>query len=72
VEKDMNHPEDYVMRILKVLVYIEDHIDDEISMDELAKVACHSPFHFHRIFHMVESRQLSQFGLQPFWLNLLN
>ena len=49
----MDHPEDYVKRILKVLIYIEDHIEEEISIEELAKVSCHSPFHFHRIFHMV-------------------
>lgn len=49
----MDHPEDYVKRILKVLIYIEDHIEEEISIEELSKVACHSPFHFHRIFHMV-------------------
>ncbi len=49
----MDHPEDYVKRILKVLIYIEDHIEDEISMEELAKIACHSSFHFHRIFHRV-------------------
>lgn len=49
----MDNSEDYVKRILKVLTYIEGHIDDEISIEELAKVACYSPFHFHRIFHMV-------------------
>lgn len=49
----MDHPEDYVKRILKVLIYIEDHIEEELSIEELAKVSCHSPFHFHRIFHMV-------------------
>lgn len=49
----MDHPEDYVKRILKVLIYIEDHIEEEISIKELAKVSCHSSFHFHRIFHMV-------------------
>lgn len=42
----MDHPEDYVKRVLKVLIYIEDHIEEELSMDELAKVACHSPFHY--------------------------
>lgn len=49
----MDTSQDYVKRILKVLIYLEDHIDDELTMKELAKVASHSPFHFHRIFHMV-------------------
>ena len=49
----MNHSEEYVKRMLKVLIYIEDHIEDDLSMDELAKVACYSPFHFHRIFQAI-------------------
>lgn len=49
----MDHPEEYVNRILKVLIYIEDHIDDEISMEQLASIACQSPFHFHRVFHLI-------------------
>lgn len=49
----MDYSEDYVKRILKVLIYIEDHIDDEITIKELAKVSCLSTFHFHRIFRMV-------------------
>ena len=49
----MAHSEDYAKRILKVLLYIEDHLDEDMSMEELAKVASHSPFHFHRIFHRI-------------------
>ena len=45
--------QDYAKRIIKVLIYIEDHIDEEITMNDLAKVACHSPFHFHRIFQAI-------------------
>ena len=43
----------YVKRILKVLVYIEDHIDGEMALEELAQVAAYSPFHFHRIFQAI-------------------
>jgi AraC family transcriptional regulator len=57
----MAHSEDYVKRILKVLIYIEDHIEEEIAIEELAKVSCHSPFHFHRIFHMVVGETVSQY-----------
>ena len=49
----MGNPEDYVKRVLKVLIYIEDHIEEELSMDKLAKVACYSSFHFHRIFQAI-------------------
>ena len=40
----------YVERIQQVLVHIQGHLDDALSLDELAAVACFSPFHFHRIF----------------------
>lgn len=43
----------YVKQILKVLVYIEDHLEDEMTLQELAKVACYSSFHFHRMFQLV-------------------
>ncbi len=42
--------EAYKERMLQVLVYIQQHLDDELSLEELAGVACFSPFHFHRIF----------------------
>jgi AraC-like DNA-binding protein len=49
----MDQEEEYVKRILKVLIYIEKHIDEDLTMDQLAKVACYSPFHFHRIFQAI-------------------
>jgi AraC family transcriptional regulator len=30
--------------------YIETHLSEEITLDKIARVACFSPFHFHRIF----------------------
>lgn len=41
---------DYTERVLRVLVHIQKHLDDELSLDDLAAVARFSPFHFHRIF----------------------
>ena len=42
--------EDYRARILSVLVFIQQHLDESLALDELAAVAHFSPFHFHRIF----------------------
>jgi AraC family transcriptional regulator len=42
--------EDYKKRILHVLIYIQENLDNELSLRELAEVAHFSPFHFHRIF----------------------
>ena len=43
-------PESYQERILRVMVYIQTHLDDPLTLDDLARVACFSPYHFHRIF----------------------
>ncbi|MBA3721658.1 MAG: AraC family transcriptional regulator [Parachlamydiaceae bacterium] len=57
----MDRSEDYVKRILKVLIYIEDHIEEDLSLDILAKVACQSSFHFHRIFQAVIGETVHQY-----------
>lgn len=40
----------YIDRIQRSLEYICCHLDQSISLEKLAKIACFSPFHFHRIF----------------------
>ncbi len=40
----------YSERILKVLVHIQEHLDEPLELSELGRVAYFSPFHFHRIF----------------------
>src|SRR5262249_28477848 len=42
--------QDYKQRIVKTLVYIQEHLDDALELDEIATVAAFSRFHFHRIF----------------------
>lgn len=44
---------DYEGRINRVIDYVAGHLDDKLSLAELAKVACFSPFHFHRVFAAV-------------------
>ena len=46
----MDHSSSYQERLQRVLAYIEDHLDEKLSLQELAKIAFFSPFHFHRIF----------------------
>src|SRR5512135_2703266 len=41
---------DYKRRLLRVLVHIQQHLDDALGLPELAGLACFSPYHFHRIF----------------------
>lgn len=45
-----NSEKSYQERILTVLIYIQNHLDDALSLELLADVAHFSPYHFHRIF----------------------
>ncbi len=42
--------ESYRQRLLRVQLYIERHLDEELFLEDLARVAHFSPYHFHRIF----------------------
>lgn len=41
---------DYLERLQRVVVYIERHLDEELTLEEIARVAHFSPYHFHRVF----------------------
>jgi len=53
--------EEYVSRINQVIDYIASNLDDELSLEKLARVANFSPFHFHRIFKSMVGETLFQF-----------
>jgi AraC family transcriptional regulator len=42
--------QDYRERIVRTLVYIQQHLDDDADINAAASEAAFSPFHFHRIF----------------------
>lgn len=42
--------QDHKQRMLRVLVHIQQHLDEPLPLEALADVACYSPFHFHRVF----------------------
>lgn len=52
---------DYVARINRVIDYIEEHLSDPLTLDELADVAHFSPYHFHRIFKASMNEPLGKF-----------
>jgi AraC family transcriptional regulator len=63
-ETNMNSDQqlnDYKSRINKVIDYIEQNLDRDLTLDELAEVACFSKFHFHRIFASLLNETLFQF-----------
>jgi AraC-like DNA-binding protein/DNA gyrase inhibitor GyrI len=51
-----NHHHD---RVNRVVDYIGEHLDGELSLDKLSRVGCFSPFHFHRIFQAVTGETLN-------------
>jgi len=52
---------DYQERVLRVVVYIQDHLDEELALERLARIACFSPCHFHRIFQGMVGESLSDY-----------
>ncbi len=42
--------QDYQARILRVLVHIQNSLDEALSLEDLASISCFSPYHFHRVF----------------------
>jgi AraC family transcriptional regulator len=51
----------YVARINRVIDYVQAHVDEDLTLERLAKVAHFSPFHFHRVFSAIVGETLSQF-----------
>jgi AraC family transcriptional regulator len=45
---------DYFARVERVIAHVFEHLDDELDLDRLARIACFSPHHFHRIYHAVQ------------------
>lgn len=47
--------------INKALNHIEQHLENELSLESISKVAHYSPFHFHRIFKAFTNETLHQY-----------
>lgn len=54
-----NH--EYTRRIDRVIDYLNDNLDKPLKLEDLAKVACFSEFHFHRVFHAMTGETLNDF-----------
>lgn len=52
---------DYIIRINRVLDYIDKHICEQMTLDELAGVANFSKFHFHRLFALFIGEPLNAY-----------
>jgi AraC family transcriptional regulator len=52
--------QDYLDRIRRVLRFVQEHLDDDVSPAALARVANLSTFHFHRIFSGLVGESLAE------------
>ena len=52
---------EYAQRIDRVIDHLRANLDRPVKLAELAKVACFSEFHFHRIFRAVSGETLNNF-----------
>jgi AraC family transcriptional regulator len=55
---------EYLGRIHRVTDHIERHLGEPLALEELARVACFSPYHFHRVFTACVGETLYQFILR--------
>jgi AraC family transcriptional regulator len=51
--------ESYRARLDRVIDYLYAHIEDDLSFDRLAEIACLSPYHWSRIYHAMQGETIS-------------
>lgn len=51
----------YEERILRAQSYLNERLDEDLRLEDLARVACLSPFHFHRVFRGMTGETVGAF-----------
>jgi AraC family transcriptional regulator len=57
----MSLSKNHIKSINKALNHIEQHLESELSLENVSKIAHYSPFHFHRIFKTFTNETLNQY-----------
>lgn len=52
---------DYVERVNRAIDHVTRNLDRPLPLEDVARAACFSPFHFHRVFGAVTGEPLAQF-----------
>ncbi len=52
---------DWLDRMNQAMDYIEDHLDEAIPCETLAKIACCSTYHFQRMFAYIANMPLGEY-----------
>lgn len=53
--------EEYIKRVNTILLFIDENLDSELSLEIVANVGFYSPFHFHRIFKAITNETLNSY-----------
>lgn len=61
MQPKLSHRAEYERRLHRVLTYIDQHLDESISLARLAKEANFSAFHFHRVFAALVGETLGNY-----------
>ena len=56
--------EEYKKRIIKIIQYIEQHLDTDLSLEKVAEISAYSPFHFHRVFKLITGETLQNYTIR--------
>jgi len=52
---------EYLLRLNRVIDYIQNHYAEELNLAKLAEVACFSRYHFHRVFRALVGETVNEF-----------
>lgn len=52
---------DHSLNVRNSLQYIENNLSEKISLDDLAKRACLSKYHYHRLFHKAIGESVNKY-----------
>src|ERR1700733_10106436 len=52
---------EYTQRINRIIDYLRGNLDRQVKLEELARIACFSEFHFHRIFGAISGETVNNF-----------
>ncbi len=52
---------EYLLRLNRVIDYIQNHYAEDLNLTKLAEVACFSRYHFHRVFRALVGETVNEF-----------
>lgn len=53
--------EEYINRINKILTYIDDNLNNDLTLEKLSNIVHYSPFHLHRLFRAYTNEPINQY-----------